>query len=253
MPETALQLVSRFKRTLSSFVELEDKYYSSLLAENEKYINQFIEMLKGVREKQRKKTEEINILDILGFTYDEMKHSKFLAWLLDPTETHAQKDLFFSIFIREKRLPVEILDGPDFCVKKEVSGDESRIDIEIIRKTMNRFIIHIENKVGMKPTKEQLKREEVDLIKRAESFGINEKRRWGFLLSKENATDVVEGTMFSWVGWDTMVRCLNDFARMAEAEKTKWVAEQYKECIENNIIRINKSIKEDRDEENERT
>lgn len=40
-----------------------------------------------------------NIFDALRATRDELKHSNFLAWLLDPAESHGQGPLFLKVVL----------------------------------------------------------------------------------------------------------------------------------------------------------
>jgi len=42
-----------------------------------------------------------NIFRALRLGHFEIRHSNFLAWLLDPNENHGLNDLFLKIFLRE--------------------------------------------------------------------------------------------------------------------------------------------------------
>ena len=42
-----------------------------------------------------------NIFQILNISRAEIRHSNFLAWLLDPNETHGLGNLFLIKFLRE--------------------------------------------------------------------------------------------------------------------------------------------------------
>ncbi len=42
-----------------------------------------------------------NIFDALGIVNQEIKHSNFLAWLLDPAESHGQGGLFLRAFLMD--------------------------------------------------------------------------------------------------------------------------------------------------------
>jgi len=103
------------------------------------------------------------------------------------------------------------------------------------------FIIHIENKVGDTPKREQIEREYRDLVKKANAMGMPESRKHGFLLSiKEPEKEIP----FKWIGWDIIAKCLLTFIKEAKAERTRWIAEQYLECIKKNIIKGKTEIKE---------
>ena len=45
--------------------------------------------------------KEPNIFQILKSTNNELKHSNFLSWLLNPHESHKIGDIFLKRFIRE--------------------------------------------------------------------------------------------------------------------------------------------------------
>src|ERR1017187_8628655 len=97
--------------------------------------------------------DDFNVLQVLGIEYDELFHSKLLAWLLDPRiehGSHAQGNLGFRLLLEEFRpeldsagkLQIERY-AERYRVRREVSSDESRVDIEVV--ASGKFIIHIEN------------------------------------------------------------------------------------------------------------
>ena len=47
------------------------------------------------------KFEGFNIFDCLRLTRAEIRHSNFLAWLLDPNETHGMNDYFLKEFLKK--------------------------------------------------------------------------------------------------------------------------------------------------------
>lgn len=233
-------LFDRFTSFLTEFKNKNDEYTKTMTSRFQILLEDYVKTLKKLRDSQKQSADEINILDVLGFTYDEIRHSKFLAYLFDPLETHAQGSLFFEIFLSEINLPFEYTQV-EYRVKPEVQYEESRIDIEIISKRggAQGFIIHIENKVGAMPYREQIVRENRTLQKKADSMDIPNERRHGFLLSPEKPDeDLLVRTLFKWIGWDIIAKCLENFINAAQAEKAKWAAEQYLECIRKNIIKI---------------
>lgn len=224
--EVSRLTINRLDSLIQGFKDKEKECVEKRLPLFDNLLNGYFETLNRLRESQRSTAEEINILDVLGFTYDELQHSKFLAYLFDPLETHAQENLFFKIFLKELGLPEDYAQI-DYKVKTEVTGDESRIDIEISR--MKSFIIHIENKVGDFPKREQIERESEDLLEKANAMGIPKNCRHGYLLSVKNEVNL-DGTQFKWIGWDKIAKCLVTFIKEAKAERARWVAEQYLEC-----------------------
>ncbi|MEO0094121.1 MAG: PD-(D/E)XK nuclease family protein [candidate division WOR-3 bacterium] len=242
--------INRLDSLIQGFKDKEKEYVEKRLPLFKNLLNGYFETLRRLRESQRTTAEEINILDVLGFTYDELRHSKFLAYLFDPLETHAQGNLFFKIFLKELGLP-EDYTQIDYKVKTEETGDESRIDIEIMSKTRGEkgFMIHIENKVGDAPKRKQIERESRDLLIKADAMGIPKNCRHGYLLSVKNEVNL-DGTQFKWIGWGKIAKCLETFIREAKAERARWVAEQYLECIEKHIL---KEITKEEEVKNEET
>lgn len=117
--------------------------------------------------KQRASTApDANIFSVLGVEHLEATHSRFLAWLLDCTESHEQGALFF----RHLGKHLGLCDGfvaqasqhCDYQVVQELSGRESRIDIAIHHK---RFLLFIENKVNAVEGYKQTQREFCDLLR----------------------------------------------------------------------------------------
>jgi hypothetical protein len=106
---------------------------------------------------------EFNIFEAIGVIYQEVKHSQFLALLLNPNGNHGLDDLFL------KRLLMAALRGVDGSLitpldldlmelsSAEVQREWSNIDI-LITDPVNRFACIIENKVFTSEHDEQLQR-----------------------------------------------------------------------------------------------
>ena len=108
-----------------------------------------------------------NIFDALGIARVEIRHSNFLAWLLTPSESHGQGDLFLKAFLmdvlrkaRQKGAEPPIsaveLDGADLR-GVEVRREWRNIDL-LIRCDKPRFVIAIENKIDSGEHGNQLER-----------------------------------------------------------------------------------------------
>jgi len=247
---TITNLVNTFQITYSEHYVSIKNVINTLITE---FINTKMMYLNG----QRTVAARLNVLDVLGFTYDEIKHSKFLAWLFNSWETHAQGNLFFKLFLEEIQLPLKYSESP-YDVKPEVTRDESRIDIEIssVSRGSNAFVIHIENKVGAALTDEQLSREYADLQRAGLEKETTANNVHGFVLSIDEPDISLSKYNFRWISWKTMGYMINGYIKKAEAQKTRWVAQQYLECIEQNIIKehitekIIEELSNDQKEEN---
>lgn len=105
-----------------------------------------------------------NIFDILKISGMEIRHSNFLAWLLDPNESHKLGDKFLKKFLINTiknndesnditSIDIELMNLYDFKVYRELYN----IDLLLISEE-NEFIIAIENKIYSKESINQLKR-----------------------------------------------------------------------------------------------
>ena len=127
--------------------EVEQKY-ASLLAD-------------GMFDKLSLTAQEPNIFKILGVENNEIKHSNFLAWLLNPSETHGLNDTFLQrvlqdFFIDDRAKGVSIIELPNLDFSKiEIRREWQNIDILLITET---FVISIENKMWSSEHSNQLKR-----------------------------------------------------------------------------------------------
>jgi PD-(D/E)XK nuclease superfamily len=100
-----------------------------------------------------------NIFDCLGIKNYEIRHSNFLAWLLDPNESHGRGCLFLNAILRdllresppEDRLEVHQSDMHRVRVLREFQ----HIDI-VIKSETPLFVIAIENKIRSHERPEQL-------------------------------------------------------------------------------------------------
>ena len=102
-----------------------------------------------------------NIFQILRITKNEIRHSNFLSWLLDPNQSHKLGDIFLKRFLREvfssdRFNDVEQVDveGMDLS-KVEVLREWKNIDVLI---KLNDVVICVENKVLSKEHSNQLRR-----------------------------------------------------------------------------------------------
>jgi len=169
------EIIEVFNTFLCQFEETVSQFeHKKRLQRNEdaKIIHSFLEgftqTLSKAIEDDRKIAKNLNVFDVIGFQRDEIRHSMVLAWLLDRWGTHSQGTLFFEGFLKTCSLP-EWFVKRDYSVSRELSGEESRVDIEILGKE---FLIQIENKVGSVEGEDQTAREFRDIVKRAKTLKI---------------------------------------------------------------------------------
>lgn len=107
--------------------------------------------------------ERFNIFDALGVTRAEIRHSNFLAFILDPAESHGLGQLFLKAVLMDllKNAPPDLrpvspidLDGTDLR-GVEVKREWKNIDLLITCKEP-RFVVVVENKVDSRDYSGQL-------------------------------------------------------------------------------------------------
>jgi len=102
-----------------------------------------------------------NIFQILRITRNEIRHSNFLSWLLDPGQSHKLGDIFLKRFLREvfssdkfgeiDQVDVEGMD----LTSVEIQREWKNIDVLI---KLDNVVVCVENKVLSKEHSNQLKR-----------------------------------------------------------------------------------------------
>lgn len=116
--------------------------------------------------KLNKWTSRVNFFEIMRITNAEIRHSNFLAWLLDPSETHGLgEEVLKNILLNalnkiiedsEKKditISPDFIDYSDFTVLREWNN----VDI-LISSNTNNLVICIENKIWSSESNNQLKR-----------------------------------------------------------------------------------------------
>lgn len=115
-------------------------------------------------EKLESLISEFNIFDAIGMAHQELRHSHFLAYLLNPNESHGLGDRFLKRFLMRvlvdggdaapfSAIEIDIMDLGDAQVERETD----HIDI-LIHDTANKFICVIENKIYSGEHDDQLAR-----------------------------------------------------------------------------------------------
>ncbi len=106
-----------------------------------------------------------NIFESIGAVRQELRHSDFLAYLLDPHQNHGLQDLFVKRLLQRA-----VSRNPDTSIlvnsieldtwdlnQLEVSREWQNIDI-LLRDEENKLVVAIENKIGITEHSDQLER-----------------------------------------------------------------------------------------------
>ena len=110
--------------------------------------------------------EDFNIFTALGIVDTEIRHSNFLAWLIDPNESHGLGDYFLASFLKKLASKASSfgLESPSvFDIDSwhfdsaEILREWRRIDI-LIRYDEHKFVCVIENKIRSGEHSKQLQR-----------------------------------------------------------------------------------------------
>lgn len=102
-----------------------------------------------------------NIFQILNISRTEIRHSNFLAWLLDPNGTHGLGKLFLTKFLRDIATAEQANDLDELEIEDlnfnyvELRREWKNIDLLII---FNNLVICIENKIDSQDHSDQLAR-----------------------------------------------------------------------------------------------
>lgn len=106
-----------------------------------------------ISELRKNENEKFNIFKILKLDKYEIRHSNFLAWLLNPKGSHNLGDTFFKQFLQVAlNENVEDINTSDIRIETEypanVENTSRRIDILLYSATNSDFVCVIENKYG---------------------------------------------------------------------------------------------------------
>ena len=124
-------------------------------------------------DKLDKWANRLNIFDILSVSGTEIRHSNFLAWLLDPHELHSLNDYFIRKILQKasktygpERTPIKIVDIDSLTLDDLVVYREFlNIDVMAVSDS-SKLALVIENKIHSTEHDEQLLRYREDMIKR---------------------------------------------------------------------------------------
>jgi PD-(D/E)XK nuclease superfamily len=133
--------------------ELVQKYLEALVVDNPE-----LEKLEAL-------LDEFNIFEAIGVVRQEMRHSDFLAFLLDPQQNHGLGDTFLKRLLQKALIsasnsltPITPIDLDVWSLDQVLVLREWRnIDIVLIDE-LNKLIIILENKINISEHSDQLRR-----------------------------------------------------------------------------------------------
>lgn len=117
-------------------------------------VEEFLRNIDDIVDKLNLKSKDVvNIFEILKIEKTEIRHSKFLAWLLNPNESHDLNDTVLRKFImelekkKENRDKIQIFDIYKLNYKNfKVQTEVDNIDMLLVSEE-DKFVICIENKI----------------------------------------------------------------------------------------------------------
>ena len=216
------------------------------------------------------KPKELNFFEAAGLTTQEVKHSAFFAWLLNPMQTHNKGNLFLSDFLQalydytcdnENEIPsnAEILstiitsdelkdfaNADDIIVETEkvIDNPESRIDI-ILKSEKTKTVLVIENKVFTSTHDDQLRRY-CEEVAKLEINGCLKKIYVYLTPFGEVPKDIDGNYQNNWciIDYGTIIGLLKSRISKLQNTKLKCFIEDYISMVDNRILHNNPTIRE---------
>jgi hypothetical protein len=233
--QTFAALIAGYDQIANLRGQAEPKEMQHVTTKLKAWLDGFHEARSAWEKNQVTLADDFNLLQVMEVADDEATHSKILAWLLDRRlehGTHAQGNLGFRLFLQELGPKLGLkstLPYPNetYWVRCEVSGSESRVDIEIAAR--GKFIIHIENKISSFEGEDQTHREWRDLEMRAKELGVPRSNIHGIFLTLDRSEPANKN--FLAVSWQQLVTVLDRFAMQAQAGEVKLFAAHYADAV----------------------
>jgi hypothetical protein len=159
--------LQKTRSALEQFVSQIERIHGQGIIDNKRALGNLERILIGLGGKELEETSlnlgrlaldlvpirksEFSFMRVFGLENEEIVHSSFLAWLLDPLESHGLSSCFAerllsAVASRSKGSDLSNLDFSKLKVERERSGDESRFDIRVYDSAGN-FQCVFENKI----------------------------------------------------------------------------------------------------------
>ena len=151
------------------------------------FFQNFENAYRDARKERALRTPHLDVLQIFGLAYAELRHSDVLAWFLDSEAAHEQGPLFLNAVLRRfGHTPIAI---ERYHVDRE---RHARVDIACYCR--GEFAIFIENKVRHGERDRQVKDMIASLIAVAREFQISPDDRFAVFLTEEGRDSVTGPT-----------------------------------------------------------
>ena len=124
---------------------------------------------------------QFNVFRLLRVEQDEVRQSRFLAWLLDAESGHGQGATFLSAFARTCGLDIGLESLDRYRVRTEWAGNESIIDV--LAYGEGQFLIFLENKILAAEGPGQVDREYRDMRRLGEPLRVPKERQFAVFLT----------------------------------------------------------------------
>lgn len=185
----------------------------------------------------------VNIFEILGITSAEIRHSRVLAWLLDPRESHKLEDKFFKKILMkvfDNNLsfatikPTEII-LKDFSKAEVYRESKNNIDVLYTNKE-HRINLVIENKTFTSDHDNQLRK----YRKFIENSYAGYRNIYIYLTPNGDApidADVEERQFWSLLSYQDISDILEElYVDEIDNEKVSYILKEYNDNIRRNIL-----------------
>ena len=124
---------------------------------------------------------DFNIFEALKVSDYEIRHSAFLAWLLDPRSGHKQGVRFLEHFVEASGIEYDLGGRKLPIVRTE--HRERRAFIDIMIYVAGELLVYIENKVGAREGRRQLISEFRDMREVGARIGVPETHQYAVFLT----------------------------------------------------------------------
>jgi len=173
---------------------------------------------------------KFNVFSLFGVETDEVRHSRFLAWLLDATSDHGQGNVFLRSFVESCRLNIAPNDLDRYRVQTEFSGVESIVDVMVCHR--GKFLIYLENKVFAQEGPDQIDREFRDMCRLGSALRIPREQMFAIFLTPDGRRPTSgDATRWRTLSYNKIAREFKKLLPKITAAKVKFILRDWIETI----------------------